>query len=217
MNKNPLPIDLLIWDFDGTLADSLGPALAAIQQMLKELGYPVLSLPEIRRHVGWGEKALVSGSLGTTDENIVRRGRETYFRIYREELQKIPLYSHVREVLELFKTKKLVVLSNKRLEFIQLILEYNGVAKLFSQILGEDNSACLKPDPCVVLELLKQYHLTPQQALFIGDMTIDIKTGQNAGTHTCAVTYGLEKKAKLAAARPDFLIDDPLELKELIK
>ena len=217
MNKTPLPVDLLLWDFDGTLADSLPPALLAIQEMLKEFNYPVLSLAEIKQHIGTGEKGLVSGSLGTTEEEIVRRGRETYFQLYREELKKIPLYPHVKEVLEHFQDKKLVVVSNKRLEFIQLILEHNGVARLFRQIIGEDNSACLKPDPCVVLDLLKQYRLKPEQALFIGDMTIDIKTGQNAGVHTCAVTYGLEDRNKLAPARPDFLIDDPRELKELVR
>lgn len=216
MKNHTLPVELLIFDFDGTLADSLPLALAAVQKMLVKLGYPVKTIAEITTHVGWGEKQLISGSIGSTDEQKVKLARETYFNLYREELKNILLFPHLKETLEHFRDKTMIVLSNKRLEFIQLILEQHKVARLFKEILGEDNSACLKPDPGVVLELLKKYQVKPERALLVGDMTIDIETGKNAGIKTCAVTYGFDNRTKLAAAQPDLLIDDIFELKELI-
>jgi len=85
------------------------------------------------------------------------------------------------------------------------------------EIHGGDTAPCLKPDPCVILSEMEKYGTSPKKTLFIGDMTIDIETGRNAGTRTCGVTYGLDGKEKLAAAHPDFLVNDLMELKREIE
>jgi phosphoglycolate phosphatase len=204
--------DLLIFDFDGTLADSLPPALVAIQEMLKELGYPVKSIAEIQPHVGYGEEYLVAGSIGSQDKTKILQARDTYFTIYRDKLKNIKLYPHVKEFVKHFQNKKLVVISNKRKLFIDLILENLGIKECFAVIYGEGNSTCLKPDPCLVIELMTEFKIKPENTLFIGDMTIDVQTGKNAGAATCAVTYGFESREKLAAAKPDYLVDDLSQL-----
>jgi phosphoglycolate phosphatase len=217
MESKPLSIELLILDFDGTLTNSIPPAVNAIQAMIAELGFPFKTKEEINQHVGYGEAPLVSGSIGTREPGLLKTAMEVYFKHYlREGIKTAPLYPHVKEFLEYFKNKVMIIVSNKRDEFIRMILDRHQLTAYFTEILGGDTALCLKPDPCVILDLLKKYKVSPRQALFIGDMTIDVETGKNAGIHTCAVTYGFDPKAKLEKAKPDFLIGDLLELSKLI-
>lgn len=208
-----IPIDLMFFDLDGTLTDSIPPAIAAIRKMLGKLGYPDKSAAEINRYVGYGEDPLITGSIGTAEPDKVAAARRLYEKYYQEEgLIEVPLYPHVKETLEYFKNKTKVIISNKKSSFIEILLQNHQISSYFNEVLGGDNTPCLKPDPCSILELLKKYRISKARALFIGDMTVDVETGQNANIHTCGVTYGFDGKEKLAAANPDLLIDDLLEL-----
>jgi len=211
------PIDLLIFDLDGTLTDSIPPAVAAVQKMLRELGYPARSAAQINEYVGYGELPLIAGSIGTADPAKVAAAMQLYEKYYREEgLLAVPLFPHVRETLEYFKDRTKAIISNKKSAFIDVLLKNHHLAFYFNEVLGGDNAPCLKPDPCAILEMLKKYNIPKERALLVGDMTVDVETGRNAGIKTCGVTYGFDGQEKLAAAKPDFLIADLLELKGLI-
>lgn len=217
MNSKLLPIDLMIFDFDGTLADSIPAAVESIQFMLKELDFPFKTAEEINVHVGFGEVPLVSGSIDSDDPAKVQKAMDVYFDHYRREgIDKILVYPGVRDALEYFKDKRKIIVSNKNDGLIKIILQRQGLDKFFSHVFGGESAPCLKPDPRLIKQLLEQYKLSPKQALFIGDMTVDIETGQNAGTYTCAVTYGFHPRHLLENARPDFLVGNLLELKNLI-
>ena len=75
-----IPIDLLIFDFDGTLTDSIPSAIESIQDMIAELSYPRKSKEEIREHIGFGERALVSGSIGTENDLKVKAAQRVYYK-----------------------------------------------------------------------------------------------------------------------------------------
>ena len=205
-------IDLIMFDFDGTIADSLPAAIRSVQQMLDELAYPAKTAEEIGRHIGFGERALVAGSIGSENEKLVAQAQEVYYKHNLENIKSVKLYPHVKEFLELFKNKLKVVVSNKRDEFIELILAGQRIDNYFARIIGGDSSACLKPDPCAINNVLKEYQVPAERALYIGDMTVDVETGRNAGVMTCAVTYGFHGKTALEKAGPDLMVDDLLEL-----
>jgi phosphoglycolate phosphatase len=209
-------IDLIMLDFDGTIADSLPAAIASVQAMLYELGYPEKNAEEIGRYIGFGETALVRGAIGTANEKLIAQAQAVYYKHNLENIKSVKLYPHVKEFLETYKNKLKVVISNKRDEFIELILNKQQVDNYFMEIKGGDSSPCLKPDPCTINEILKKYGIAAGQALYIGDMTIDIETGRNAGVVTCAVTYGFQDAATLKNAGPDILVGDLLELQEHI-
>ncbi|OGC11665.1 hypothetical protein A3K48_04115 [candidate division WOR-1 bacterium RIFOXYA12_FULL_52_29] len=214
--NNKLPIELLLFDFDGTITNSLPSAVKAIQKMLKEFNFPPKSTAEINEHIGFGETALVSGSIGSGDPATIEKAKEAYFHHVKDLAGEVEVFPHVREILEYFKSKRKAILSNKRDALIHHILKLHGLDHYFSAVYGGDTSPCLKPDPCVSNQIIKTYQIDKENVLLVGDMTIDVETGKNAGIRTCAVTYGFDDKAKLAAAKPDLLIDDLLELKELI-
>jgi phosphoglycolate phosphatase len=207
----------LILDFDGTLTDSIPPAVDAIQETIKKLGLPYKTKKEINEHVGYGEIPLVSGAIGTREPGLLKKAMKTYEDIYiKKGIKKVVLYPHVKEFLEYFGGKTKIILSNKKDAFIKIILKDLGLAKYFSEIHGGDTLPCLKPDPYAINRMAKKYKVAKGRILFIGDMTVDIETGRNAKVRTCAVTYGFDGKDKLKKHHPDFMIDDLMELKHLI-
>ena len=218
MTSKLIPIDLLILDFDGTITDSIPPAVEAIQKMIKQLNMPYKTRKEINIYVGYGETPLIAGSIGTKEPKLLKKAMKLYENIYiKEGLKKVTLYPHVKEFLEYFKKKTKIILSNKKDKFIKMILDDHKLTRYFAEIHGGDTLPCLKPDPNALNKMIKKYKVPNDHALFIGDMTVDIETGRNAKVQTCAVTYGFDSKEKLKSHKPDFLIDDLTELKGLIK
>lgn len=209
-------VDLIIFDFDGTLVNSLPSAIDAMQEMLDEEGFPFKTKEEISSFIGYGERPFVAGSIGSEDDEDIARGKDSYYRIYGERLKEIKPYPHVKETLTLFKNKRKIIVSNKRDRFIKIILRNLNLSTLFTEVLGEDSIENHKPDPTSINILLEKYKVKPQRALFVGDMTVDIETGKNAGILTCGVAYGFHGREKLMKANPDFLVDDLSELKQYI-
>jgi phosphoglycolate phosphatase len=215
--QKPLPIDLLIFDLDGTLTDSIPSAVEAVQEMLLELGLPMKSKAEINSHVGFGEIPLISGSISSMEPELLKKAMLTYEKIYIDKgLKKIPFYPNTKDILKYYDDKLKVILSNKKDMFIKIILENHGLSGTFAAVLGGDTSPCLKPDPCAIVKFMNDRNIKKDRALMIGDMTVDIETGKNAGIHTCAVTYGFDNKETLKKLNPDFMIDDILELKGIV-
>jgi phosphoglycolate phosphatase len=217
MTPKLIQTDLLILDFDGTLTNSIPPAVEAIQKMIMQLKRPYKTSKEIDQHVGYGEIPLVSGAIGSKEPKLLNKAMRIYEKIYMKEgLKKIVLYPHVREFLEYFKNKTKIILSNKKDMFIKRILNDHKLTKYFKEIHGGDTLPCLKPDPYAINKMIIKYRVPKDRVLFVGDMTVDIETGKRAKVRTCAVTYGFDDKDKLKKHRPDFLIDDLMELKDLI-
>ena len=213
-----IPIDLLIMDFDGTLTDSIPPAITAIQKMLKTLGLPFKSKEQINKYVGYGEIPLMEGSIGSKDPALMKKAMKLYEDIYMKEgIKKVALYPHVSKFLEYFKDKPKIIVSNKKDIFIKMILKNLKLSKHFKEVHGGDTMPCLKPDPYAINMMAKKYRIKKDRILFIGDMTVDIETGKNAGVRTCAVTYGFDSMDKLKKHKPDIMINDLMELKGLIE
>jgi len=217
LKRHPLPIDLIILDLDGTITDSIPPAVEAIQAMIKKLGFPYRTKKEINGYVGYGEIPLVSGAIQTNEPGPLKKAMKLYEDIYMKKgLKKVTLYPHVREFLEHFKDKTKAILSNKKDMFIKKLLRYHGLTIFFAEVHGGDTAPYLKPDPHMINRMVKKYRVPKDRVLFIGDMTVDMETGRNAKVRTCAVTYGFDSKKKLKGQKPDILIDDLMELRDLI-
>jgi phosphoglycolate phosphatase len=210
------PVDLIFFDFDGTLTDSLSPIISTVQITLNNLNYPFKSKKEIATFIGKGERHLITKSIGSDNPAKVDEAVELFHRLYLNILQNLPLYPQVKETLEFFSDKIKIIVSNQREEFIRLIMEHQQIINYFSKIYGAENPECRKPDPCAIEETLKTYNISRDKAIFIGDMTIDIQTGKNGHILTCGASYGFEGKNYLKKAKPDFLINHITDLKNII-
>jgi phosphoglycolate phosphatase len=185
---------------------------------LRRMKLPERSFDEIVSYIGTGVKDLISKSIGSAEEGLVERGVELYGAYYMAHPAGAAiLYPHVKEVLEYFGKKKKYILTNRYARFADPVLKALGIRKYFADIIGGDDEHCLKPSACVLEPHISKLGIDKEKALIVGDMAIDIETGKNSGVKTCWVTYGLGKTEDVEPLKPDFVIDDIIELKTLIK
>lgn len=211
-------VDLVIFDFDGTLIDSKVDIVNSVSLMLAELGLPKRDEQEIESFIGKGVRQLIIDSVGERHISRLDEGIKIYKDIYRRHMfDTTVLYPGVKEVLERIRHKKTVIMSNKSEEFIKLLTDKFGITKYFIRISGGDNENCRKPSPCPVLKLLKEFRFEPKKAIMAGDSGLDIISGRDVGIITCGVTYGIGKKEEILAAKPDFVIDDIKKLIDIVK
>lgn len=210
-------VELLIFDLDGTLADTRQDIANSVNHVLIELDCSPLALPEVMQNVGDGVRKLLERSLPPEGQEQVGAAVEIFRQHYRDHLlDHTSLYAGVREVLQHFRSNKMAVVSNKPEAFTREIVAGLGIDAAFGCILGGDSLAEMKPNAEPILHVLRELGGTPQATVMVGDGLTDIHAGQAAGTLTCGVTYGFRSKGELAGAEPDFLIDDIKELIEVL-
>ena len=209
-------ISLIVYDFDGTLVDTLFDIADAVNLSLNELGLRTLSRATIRKYVGKGVERLMAQSIDGTGYTDLPRAVELFRRHYSENLMNhTRFYPSGREILDHFRDKKQAICSNKPEDFVQRILESLKSLDYFDAILGGDSVESKKPDPEGLLHLLDRFQCSPEMAVLVGDSPVDIETGKRAGVYTCIVNYGFGNPKEIASANPDCCIDHLSELKDL--
>lgn len=209
-------VDLLIYDLDGTLIDSVQDIVNAVNFMLAVLELPKRSSEEVKSFIGEGVQSLVRRTIGEENLDMADRALKTLKTYYGEHLlDHTKLYPGVLEMLEHFKSKKQVVVTNKPEKFSVQVLEGLGVRSFFEMVIGGDSVRTKKPSPEALFVILDKLKITPERAVIIGDSSIDIETGRNAKITTCAVTFGLGEKKALSASKPDFSISQFQDLTKL--
>jgi len=210
-------IKLIIFDLDGTLVDSTKDITNAVNFILRKIGLEEKSVQEITSYIGTGVKDLLRKSLGDKHSLFFKRAFsifEDYFSKHSTDYS--VLYPNVKEVLEHFKNKKKVIVSNRNRAFAVLSLRILGIYGYFEDVLGGDDVRCAKPDSYPLDKTIDKFKVDKSKAIIVGDMDLDVLAGKNAGILTCAVTYGLGKKEDLVKTKPDYIIDDIVKLKSII-
>jgi phosphoglycolate phosphatase len=160
---------------------------------------------------------LVRRALGDPeDENFFRGALEYFLSYYREhKLDHTVVYEGIPEALQRIQAngvaRKLAVLSNKPVNPSRAILEALGLAPFFVQVYGGNSFATKKPDPLGVRTLLEETGTSPESAMIVGDSSVDVLTGRNAGIATCGVTYGFAPHT-LCEVQPDVTVESPEDL-----
>lgn len=206
-------IKLIFFDYDGTIADTIPGIVSAVNAMLQKLGLSQRESGEIISFIGNGQKYLIEASVGSKKEITYDDAYAVFDEYYKNHLDdQLKLYPGVKEGLEYFKDTVKIIISNKNTVYIEAGLEMLGIDAYFKDVLGGDLTEQRKPSPDSLYKLLKKYNVSPQNAVIVGDMDIDIKTGKNAGIITCGVTYGLGSQESLQRAGADYIVDSIIEL-----
>ena len=210
-------IDLIIFDLDGTLINSLKDIAVSLNYALEVLGLGRLSEEKVMGYIGSGIKKLIEDVLGSESDSRV----PAMINLFREHhnkhlLDNTVLYPGVREILEFFSRKKKAVISNKNKEFSVAVLRGLGAEHYFDVLLGPEDTRERKPSPEPILNVLTRLNIAPLKTVMVGDNPIDVEAGKAANVLTCGVTYGFCKKEDVQRTNPDFLIGDIIELKKLI-
>ncbi len=210
-------IDSIFFDVDGTLVNSTADIANAVNYTLGALKLPALSQSQVASYIGTGTKDLLDKSLGAGNAALAGKALNIFGEYYaKHSTDKSVLYPHVREILEYLKDKKKYILTNRYAKFADITLKGLDIRRYFEDVFGGDDENCLKPSACVIDSITAKLGIDKSNALIVGDMAIDIMTGRNSGIKTCWARYGLGKSEDVLPLRPDFVIDDLIELKKII-
>jgi phosphoglycolate phosphatase len=226
---DPHRVRLLVFDLDGTLIDSRLDLIQSVNAMLRHLVRPELDGDLIASYVGDGAPALVRRALVDTDDETFFRGALEYFLGYYHlhKLDHTTVYEGIPEVLASLAEpsnemqpngvrRQMAVLTNKPVNASRDIVRALGLGDFFVRVYGGNSFTTKKPDPLGVQTILQETGVAADEALMIGDSSIDILTGRNGGLWTCGVTYGFAPHS-LEKVPPDVLIESPPELGELLR
>ena len=192
---------LLIFDFDGTLIDSVPDLADATNAMLTTLGKETYPIETIRNWIGNGSRLLVERALVGKVEVLENEltveeadhAEQIFFEAYKNlSGSKTVAYPDVDSGLKKLKNAgyTLALVTNKPIRFVPKILQSFGWQDLFSEVLGGDSLLTKKPDPAPLLHVCEMLNVSPEQAVMIGDSRNDILAGQNANIDTIGLSYG---------------------------
>lgn len=217
---------LLLFDFDGTLIDSVPDLAAGINGMMTELGRDPYPLDKVRDWVGNGSRLLVERALvGAVDVGVglpaaeVDAAEEIFFKAYAQQSGKETVaYPNVDSGLKQLADAgfTLALVTNKPIRFVPKILASFGWDGLFTEVLGGDSLPTKKPDPAPLLHVCKQIGVSPAQAVMIGDSKNDILAGQNAAMDTLGLSYGYNYGQDIRDYHPTAAFDNFQDLVDFI-
>jgi phosphoglycolate phosphatase len=202
----------VLFDFDGTLADSYAAIAASVNHVRAQRGHAALTVEQVKRFVGYGADYLLTHTIpdGRLAEDLACY-RAHHPGVMVALTQLLPgaaaLLLGLRRI-----GKKIGLCSNKPRLFSQHLLQHLDIASCFDVVLGPEDVPRPKPAPDMLLAALKRLGLPREQVLYIGDMTVDIQTARSAGVHVWAVATGSDERRTLEDAKPDRLLADLSEL-----
>ncbi|MGD0126425.1 MAG: HAD-IA family hydrolase [Terriglobia bacterium] len=214
IERRTLPgIQLVVFDLDGTLADTKRDLALSVNAMRESMGLGPLPLEAVTSYIGHGVTVLIKRALGDqAAEGDVQKGLGFFLDHYaRHLLDNTVAYPGVAEALEELRNRKLAILTNKPTEFSREIVAGLGFARYFFEIYGGDSFSLKKPDPVGIKTLMSNSSTPARHTLMVGDSDTDVQTGRNAGVWTCGVTYGFAPET-VRKASPDLLLDDLRDL-----
>ena len=210
---------LLIFDFDGTLIDSVPDLADATNAMLTTLGKETYPIDSIRNWVGNGSRMLVERALvgkvevleGELTAEEADHAEQVFFDAYNNiSGSKTVAYPDVDSGLKKLKDAGyiLALVTNKPIRFVPKILQSFGWQDLFAEVLGGDSLAVKKPNPAPLLHVCNALDINPTHAVMIGDSRNDILAGQNANMDTLGLSYGYNYGQDIRELNPTKAFDD---------
>ncbi len=218
--------EVILFDLDGTLIDSVPDLASAVNYMLERLERERFSEDTIRYWVGNGAQMLVKRALsGQTevdedlDPLLFEKALEIFLTFYGQNLSHSTVaYPNVSTTLHALKEKgfRLVIVTNKPFDFVGPILKGLGLDGLFEFWLGGDSLDKKKPDPLPLLHACEKMHVDIEQCVMVGDSRNDLLAAKTCGMQSVGVTYGYNYGEEIGIYDPTCIIDDFSELNALL-
>ena len=199
----------IIFDFDGTLADTSQGIIASVRALLDRLGLEQTPDARIRAAIGLPlAKSLHQG--GNIPMDNMDYVCDLYHEIFSVEAPKhISLFEGVRETLRELQDRGIgmAIATSRGTDSLNWLLDAQGIAGFFCMSVTANDVRNPKPAPDSVLTIMDKMGWKADETLVVGDTTYDIEMGRAAGCHTLAVTYGNHPRETILSARPEHLAD----------
>lgn len=212
------------FDLDGTLVETAPEIADAVNDTLRYFDWPVVTQQQVNDWIGHGTKELLIMALASVTQSSVEAVRVSddlkqalpiFDRYYQERCgTRSHLYPHVKEVLTRLRQQgsKLAVVTNKEGRYTDIVLRVHGLTDLFDIVISGDSFPVKKPNPTSVQNCLARWNVLPQQALFVGDSSIDAQTARNANVPVWLLPYGYNMGQTVQSCQPDRVIANFSEL-----
>jgi len=217
---------VLIFDFDGTLIDSVPDLADALNAMLNRLQKEPFDEETIRHWVGNGAETLVKRALlGSSDitpfkdHELFKEALPIFLTYYTQKCaDKTILYPNVRETLQSLKEMDywLTIVTNKPYAFIEPILKQLSLDDLFCITLGGDSLDEKKPSAKPLLHICDKLHCSTKEAVMIGDSKNDIIAATQANIESIAVSYGYNYGEDIKSYKPTVVVDNFKDILSLL-
>ncbi|MBL8799729.1 MAG: HAD family hydrolase [Planctomycetia bacterium] len=206
----------VLFDFDGTLANTYPGIAASINHIRARYGLPALPEDEVRWNVGRGPAYLLQRTVPVGDNAAnVEAYKQHQLEVIHDGTRLFPDTLSTLQALHNLGLK-LAICSNKPKMLTLDLLRYFQLASFFAAVVGPEDVARPKPAPDMLHHGLNALDLTANQALYVGDMVVDIETARGAGVRVWVVPTGSEERAALHAGRPDRLLENLADLADLL-
>lgn len=208
----PLPWRAVILDLDGTLVDTLGDFVVALNAALGDLGLPAVPRDFVERSIGKGSEHLIRRTLEQVggDPALYDAAWAHYQRRYRDvNGRHATVYPGVVEGLEALARQGLPMacLTNKPTAFARELLQTKDLARFFVQVFGGDAFVRRKPDPLPLVETCRALGTPPAQTLMVGNSSNDAAAAHAAGCPVLLVTYGYNHGEPIRGVAADGYLD----------
>jgi len=211
--------DLVIFDLDGTLLNTLEDLASACNAALAEHGFPTRTTEEVRTFIGNGVARLIRRAVpeGTSDETaaeVLKRFKAIYTE--NVNVHTVP-YPGIPALLDSLRAAgiKCAVNSNKVDNAVRLLCDAHFKGRL-DLALGEREGIPKKPAPDGAFHIMKTLGVSPDRTLYVGDGDADLLTAQNASIDCAWVSWGYRRRSELAGIDISRAFDDAEGLKQYI-
>lgn len=207
--------DLLIFDWDGTLADSVGRIVLSMRTAAIETDLEIRDDTAIKGIIGLGLPEAIRTLYPQISGNQLIEFRQHYADSYMAmDSVPSPLFDGVVESIQAFREDgyRLAVATGKARRGLDRVLKANGWQGYFDATRAADETAS-KPDPLMLNEIMAHCGVAPQRSLMIGDASFDLLMARNAGMDSVAVGYGAQPLESLRQFEPRLAIEHFSELR----
>ncbi len=210
-----MAVQVAIFDWDGTLVDSVEHIAESLHQAATELGYPALEREAYRNIIGLGMVEaldMLYPGISRDQMNEIRQGYGRYF--FAKETTPQQVFAGMTEMLADLRTagKGCAVATGKSRRGLEGALVSSGLGPYFDLTRCADETRS-KPDPTMLNEILKHYGLRPEQAVMIGDTVYDMDMAQRIGMPAIGVEWGVHDREALGRFAPLAVVDSVAELR----
>ncbi len=204
----------VLFDFDGTLADTAADLSRALNRLRTARGQPELPLEALRPYSSSGARGLIGAGLGILPEHAEFNAlRESFLRHYAEALcVDTRLFPGMEDLLAAIEARGLRwgIVTNKSTNLTRLIVKALGLQARTACVVCGDTTPHLKPHPASLLHAAIQLKLAPAECIYLGDDKRDIDAARAAGMRPVAVGWGYG--SDLPAWNADTIIAQPMDL-----
>jgi phosphoglycolate phosphatase len=190
----PLGARVVLFDLDGTLADSAGDLAGALNRVRADRGLPPVAAADLRAHASAGARGLLGAGMGVApDHPEYRTLRDAFLAYYERDLAVTTvLFEGVPQLLDALDARGLRwgVVTNKAQRFTGPVVAALGLAPRAAVVVSGDTTAHPKPHPAPLLHAAEALGVLPAACVYVGDDLRDVVAGNSAGMATLVADYG---------------------------